>query len=205
MTKVLILFYSTYGHIYQSAEEIAKGAREVEGVTVDIKQVPETFSEEVLAKVHATEAKKAFEHVPVATPSDLAEYDAVVVGSPGKYGNMASQMKAFFDACGQLWATNALVGKVGACFTSTASQHGGNEATLLSIHTLLFHFGLVLTGLPYSCVEQNGIEEVKGGSPYGVTTIAGGDGSRQPSESEKTQMRFFGKHISEIAKKLSAK
>ncbi|KAL0483048.1 NAD(P)H dehydrogenase (quinone) [Acrasis kona] len=202
LVKVLVLFYSTYGHLYASAEEIAKGVRMVDGAEVHIRQVKETLSDEVIAKVGATETKKMFEHIPFVTPAEISEYDAIFFGTPGKYGNMAYQLKELFDSMGQLWATNALVGKVGAVFGSTASQHGGNEAVLINSRIALLHFGMIVVGLPYSSKEQMELSEVLGGTPYGVTTIAGGDGSRQISEKEKTQMQFYGKHVTEVAQKL---
>jgi len=202
MVKVLILFYSTYGHLYQLAEEIAKGVREIEGAEVDLKQIPETFSDEVLAKVHATEAKKAFAHIPVATPNDLPNYDAIFFGTPGKYGNVTSQYKDFLDQCGGLWMQNALEGKVAAAFTCTGTQHGGQEATLLAMHPSFFHFGMVVVGLPYSIKEQMNATEITGGSPYGLTSTSA-DGSRFPSENERVIARKYGAHVATIAQRLS--
>ena len=199
MAKVLVLYYSSYGHIETMAGAVAEGARSA-GATVDIKRVPETAPAEVVAAAHF---KTAHEH-PEAQPDELANYDAVIIGVPTRYGNMSSQMAAFFDRTGGLWAKGALIGKVGGAFTSSASQHGGNEATLLSVHKTLLHHGLVIVGLPYAFQGQMTLDEIAGGSPYGATTIAGGDGSRQPSKIELDGASFQGKHIAEIAAKLSA-
>jgi NAD(P)H dehydrogenase (quinone) len=205
MVKVLVLFYSTYGHIFQLAQAIAEGAKEVEGAQVDIKRVPETLSQEILEKMHAVEAQKAFAHIPVASPQDLADYDVILFGTPTRYGMMAAQMKNFLDATGGLWAKGALVGKVGAVFTSTATQHGGQETTILSFHTVLLHHGFVIVGLPYTWGGHYGHDEVKGASPYGISTIAGSNGERLPSKVELDGARFQGKHATEIGKKLAAK
>ncbi|MDF7813043.1 NAD(P)H:quinone oxidoreductase [Hymenobacter sp. YC55] len=203
--KTLIVFYSTYGHIYKLAEAIAEGAREVEGNEVVIKRVPETLSREILDKTGATGAQKAFEHVPVATPEELAEYDAIIFGTPTRYGNLCGQMQAFMDSTGGLWARGALVGKVGSAFVSTATQHGGQETTLRAFHTELLHHGFVIVGLPYAWQGQMGHEEVTGGTPYGASTVAGGQGERNPSANELEGARFQGRHTAEIAKKLSVK
>lgn len=198
MAKVLVLYYSSWGHVSQMAQAVAEGARQVEGVTVDIKRVPELVPAEVAAKF----GYKDESDVPVAAPADLEHYDAVVFGTPTRFGNMAAQMKNFLDQTGGLWAKGALVGKVGSVFTSTGTQHGGQESTILSTHTVLLHQGFVIVGLPYSFAGQTGVDEVKGGSPYGASTIAGGDGSRQPSTVELDGARFQGRHVAEIAKKL---
>ena len=202
--KVLVVFYSTYGHVYRMAEAVAEGAREVAGSQVELRRVPETLPDEVLGKMGALEAQKAFAHVPVATVDELATADAIVFGTPTRFGNMAAQMKQFLDATGQLWMKGALVGKVGSVFTSSATQHGGQESTILSTHVVLLHQGMVIVGLPYAFQGQMGVDEIKGGSPYGASTIAGGDGSRMPSEIELSGARFQGKHVASIAAKLAA-
>jgi len=199
MAKVLVLYYSSYGHIETMSRAVAEGARGA-GAEVDIKRVPETAPAEVVASAHF----KTDHEFPEAQPDDLANYDAIIVGTPTRYGNMSSQMASFFDRTGGLWAQGKLIGKVGGVFTSSASQHGGNEATILSVHKTLLHHGLVIVGLPYSFQGQLGVSEVAGGSPYGATTIAAGDGSRQPSQVELDGARFQGKHIAEIAAKLVA-
>ena len=202
--KVFIVFYSMYGHIYNMAEAVAQGAREVGGVDVELRRVPETLPQDVLDKMGAVEAQKAFAHVPVATVDELASADAIIFGTPTRFGNMTGQMRQFLDATGQLWAKGALVGKVGSVFTSTATQHGGQESTLLSFHTNLLHHGMVVVGLPYAFQGQMRTDELTGGSPYGASTIAGGRGERMPSENELAGARFQGKHVAAIAKKLAA-
>jgi len=197
MAKVLVLYYSTYGHIETMAGAIAEGARSA-GAAVDIKRVPETAPEEVAKAAHF----KLDQAAPVATVEDLANYDAIIVGTGTRFGRMSSQMAAFLDQAGGLWARGALNGKVGGAFTATASQHGGQETTLFSIITNLMHFGLVIVGLNYGYQGQMGVKEVHGGSPYGATTITDGDGSRQPSQIELDAARYQGKHIAEIAIKL---
>lgn len=197
MTKVLVLYHSTYGHIEQMAEAVADGARSA-GVSVDIRRVPELVPDEVAKKAGYKLDQKA----PVATIGELADYDAIIVGAGTRFGRMPSQMASFLDQAGGLWASGKLVGKVGGAFTSTATQHGGQEMTLFSIIANLLHFGLVVVGLPYSFAGQMRIDEVVGGSPYGATTIAGGDGSRQPSATELDGARFQGRHIAEVAAKL---
>jgi NAD(P)H dehydrogenase (quinone) len=201
--KILIVFYSTYGHVYQMAKAVAEGARQVAGADVDIRQVPETLPDEVLEKMGAVEAKKAFSQVPVCTVEELKEADAVIFGTPTRFGNMCGQMRQFLDATGQLWANGSLIGKVGSVFVSSATQHGGQESTILSFHTTLLHQGFVVVGLPYSFQGQMRIDEVTGGSPYGASTMAGGDGARMPSENELEGARFQGKHVAEIAAKLA--
>ena len=198
MTKVLVLYYSMYGHIEKMAYAVADGAREVEGADVVVKRVPELVPEEVAKQHHF----KLDQPAPIATPAELPEYDAIIVGCGTRYGGMASQMRNFFDQTGGLWVQGALIGKVASAFSSSASQHGGQEVTLLSTIPFFLHQGMVYVGLPYSCQEQMGVEEVKGGSPYGATTISAGDGSRQPSEKELGMARFQGRHVAEIAKKL---
>ncbi len=197
MAKVLVLYYSTYGHIETMAHAIAEGAREA-GAEVDVKRVPETVPEAIAKANHF----KLDQAAPVATVDDLPNYDAIIVGTGTRFGRISSQMASFWDAAGGLWFQGKLVGKVGAAFASTASQHGGQETTLFSIITNLLHFGLVIAGLPYSFTGQLDNSQVTGGSPYGATTIANGDGSRQPSENELAGARFQGKHVAEIAAKL---
>jgi NAD(P)H dehydrogenase (quinone) len=201
--KVLIVFYSTYGHIFKMAEAVAEGAKEIAGTEVHIRRTPETLSQEVLEKMGAVDAQKAFSHVPVCTVEELAEADAIIFGTPTRFGNMCGQMRQFLDATGQLWANGSLVGKVGSVFASSATQHGGQEATILTFHVTLLHHGFVVVGLPYAFQGQMRIDEVTGGSPYGATTIAGGDGSRMPSENELEAARFQGKHVAGIAIKLT--
>ena len=202
--KTLILFYSTYGHVWKMAEAAAEGAREVSGNEVAIKRVPETLPKELLDQIGATEAQKAFAHIPVATVEELADYDAIILGVPTRYGSLCGQVQAFLDATGPLWARGALVGKVGGAFVSTATQHGGQETTLRTAHTALLHHGMVIVGLPYAWQGQMRIDEITGGSPYGASTIAGGKGERQPSENELAGARFQGQHTAEIARKLAA-
>jgi NAD(P)H dehydrogenase (quinone) len=186
------------------AQAIAEGAREVAGVDVVVKRVPETLSPELLAAIGALEAQKAFANVPVATVNDLAEADAVIFGTPTRFGNMTGQMRQFLDGTGGLWAQGKLVGKVGSVFTSSATQHGGQESTILSFHTTLLHHGMVIVGLPYAFSGQTRIDEITGGSPYGASTIAGGKGERLPSDNELAAARYQGRHVAQIAKKLSA-
>jgi len=200
MTKVLVLYYSTYGHVETMAKAVAEGARGVDGVEVTVKRVPELMPEDVAKKAGV----KLDQEAPIAKPEELADYDAVIFGTPTRFGNMAAQMRNFLDQTGSLWMKGSLVGKVGSAFASTATQHGGQETTLTSFHTTLFHLGFVVVGLPYSCKEQMDMTEIVGGSPYGATTLAGGDGSRQPSEKELTMARFQGRHVAEIAAKLAA-
>jgi len=202
--KVLVLFYSMYGHVYALAQAVADGAREVPGVDVVVKRVPETLPPEVIQAMGATEAQKAFAQVPVATVDDLADADAIVFGTPTRFGNMVGQMRQFLDATGGLWAQGKLVGKVGSVFASTATQHGGQESTILSFHTTLLHHGMVIVGLPYAFQGQTRMDEITGGSPYGASTITGGKGERMPSENELAAAKFQGRHVAQIAKKLSA-
>lgn len=197
MAKVLVLYYSTYGHIETMANAMAEGAREA-GAQVDIKRVPETVAEERARANHF----KYDQDAPIATVDDLANYDAIIIGTGTRFGRMSSQMAAFLDQAGGLWASGKLNGKVGSAFTSTGSQHGGQETTLFSIITNLLHFGMTIAGLPYSFQGQMRNDEVTGGSPYGATTIANGDGSRLPSENELDGARFQGRHVAEIANKL---
>ena len=201
--KVLIVFYSTYGHVYKMAEAVAEGVKQVAGAEVDILQVPETLPPEVLEKMGAVEAQKAFSHIPECSVDDLAQADAVIFGTPTRFGNMCGQMRQFLDATGQLWANGSLVGKVGSVFTCSATQHGGQESTILTFHVTLLHHGFVVVGLPYAFQGQMRVDEITGGSPYGASTIAGGDGSRTPSENELEGARFQGRHVAEIATKLT--
>jgi len=199
MTKVLVLYYSSYGHIEQMAKAAAEGVAKVSGVTAVVKRVPETVPAEIAKQMHF----KLEQAAPIATVEELADYDAIIFGTPTRYGNMAAQMKTFIDMTGGLWMKGALVGKVGSVISSSATQHGGQETTITSFHTVLFHHGMVVVGLPYACQDQMGVEEVKGGTPYGASTIAGADGSRQPSEKELGMARFQGEHVAKIAAKLS--
>lgn len=203
--KVQIVFHSLYGHIYRLAEAIAEGAREVADVEVAVAQVPETLPHEILEKLGAVEAKKAFAHVPTADPHALADADAIILGTPTRFGASTAQMQAFLDATGGLWAKGALIGKVGSAFTSTASQHGGQETTIVHLHTFFYHHGMVVSGVPYAAVGLSNLDEVTGGSPYGASTIAGPRGDRTPSANELGIARFQGKHVAGIAAKLAAK
>lgn len=200
MTKILVLYYSSYGHIETMAQAIAEGVSEIDGAVATIKRVPELVPEEVARK----SGMKLDQDAPLASVAELADYDSIIFGTPTRFGNMASQMRNFLDQAGGLWARNALVGKVGSVFTSSASQHGGQESTILSFHTTLLHLGMVIVGLPYSAADQTTLDEITGGSPYGASTIAGGDGSRQPSARELGLARFQGRHVAGIAAKLAA-
>ena len=197
MAKVLVLYYSTYGHIETMAQAVADGARST-GATVDLKRVPETAPPDVAKAAHF----KLDQAAPIATVAELADYDAIIVGAPTRFGRMPSQMASFLDQAGGLWARGALNGKVGGAFTSTATQHGGQEVTLFSIITNLLHFGMVIVGLPYSFAGQMTLDEIVGGSPYGATTIAGGQGQRAPSATELDGARYQGRLIAETARKL---
>ncbi|MGO4684520.1 NAD(P)H:quinone oxidoreductase [Hyphomicrobium sp. 2TAF46] len=197
MSKVLVLYYSSYGHIEKMSEAVAEGVREA-GAEATIKRVPELVPEEVAQKMHF----KLDQAAPIATVNELADYDAIIIGVPTRFGNMPAQMKNFLDQTGGLWLSGKLIGKVGSVFTSTATQHGGQESTILSTHTVLLHQGMVIVGLPYSFQGQMGVKEIAGGSPYGASTIADGDGSRQPSENELAAARFQGRHVAQIAARL---
>lgn len=201
--KVLIVFYSMYGHIYQMAQAVAEGAREVPNAEIELRRVPETLSWDVLEKMGALEAQKKMAEIPVCTVDELSEADAIIFGTPTRFGNMCGQMRQFLDATGQLWARGALVGKVGSVFASSATQHGGQESTILSFHTTLLHHGMVLVGLPYTFAGQSRVDEISGGSPYGASTIAGTQGERQPSENELAAARYQGRHVTAIAAKLA--
>ena len=200
--KVLILYYSTYGHVHKMAEAVGEGVREIDGAEAILRRVPETLPEEVLEKMGAVEAQQFMSKVPICSVEELASADAVIFGTPTRFGNMCGQMRQFLDATGQLWAQGTLVGKVGSVFTSSATQHGGQESTILSFHITLLHHGFVIVGLPYTFQGQMRIDEITGGSPYGASTIAGGSGERMPSENELDAARFQGKHVATIASKL---
>jgi NAD(P)H dehydrogenase (quinone) len=201
--RILIVYYSMYGHVHRLAEAVVEGAKEIEGAEVEMRRVPETLSTEILVKMGASEAQKSFAHVPICTVDELASADAIIFGTPTRFGNMCGQMRQFLDATGQLWAKGKLVGKVGSVFTSSATQHGGQESTILSFHMTLLHHGMIVVGLPYTFQGQMRIDEITGGSPYGVSTIAGGQGERMPSENELAGARFQGKHVAMIASKLA--
>ncbi len=200
--NILIVFHSTYGHMYRMAQAAAEGARET-GADVEIKRVPEILSADIIEAMGATEAQKQMADVPVATPEDLVRADGIIFGVPTRFGNMVGQMRMFLDSTGPQWASGALVGKVGSVMSSTATQHGGQESTILSTHTTLLHHGMVVVGLPYAFQGQTTIEEVSGGSPYGASTITGGDGSRLPSDNELAGARYQGRHVAQIAGKLA--
>ncbi len=198
MAKVLVLYYSSYGHIETMAAAMAEGARSVAGADVVVKRVPELVPDEV-AKAAGIRLDQA---APIASPGELGEYDAIIFGTPTRFGNMAAQMRNFLDQTGGLWAKGALIGKVGSVFVSTASQHGGQETTITSFHTTLLHHGMIIVGLPYSWPGATRMDEVSGGTPYGASTLAGADGSRQPSANELEGARFQGRHVADIATKL---
>jgi len=198
MAKMLVLYYSTWGHVETMAQAVAEGARAA-GAEVTIKRVPETMPPDVAALIHA----KTDQAAPIAAPGELADYDAIVFGTPTRFGNMCGQMRNFLDQTGALWAKGALIGKVGSVFVSTASQHGGQETTITSFHTTLFHHGMVVVGVPYSLPELTNMTEISGGTPYGASTLANGDGSRQPSDNELAIAQAQGRHVAEIAAKLA--
>jgi NAD(P)H dehydrogenase (quinone) len=202
MVKIMIVYYSMYGHIHKMALAVAEGAKRVKGVEVRIYRVAETLPDEVLKKMGAMEAKKTMSDVPVCRVDDLVWADAIIFGTPTRYGNMTAQMRTFLDATSQLWVKGSLIGKIGSVFTSSATQHGGQESTILSFHTTLLHHGMVLVGLPYSFQGQMRLDEITGGSPYGASTIAGTQGERMPSENELTAARFQGEHVTRIAAKM---
>ena len=202
--KALIVYYSTYGHVHKMAEAVAEGVMEIDGAEAILRRVPETLPEEVLKKMGAAGAQQSMSNVPICTVEELVSADAVIFGTPTRFGNMCGQMRQFLDATGQLWAKGALVGKIGSVFTSSATQHGGQESTILSFHITLLHHGFVIVGLPYTFQGQMRIDEITGGSPYGASTIAGGSGERMPSENELNAARFQGKHVATIAMKLKA-
>jgi NAD(P)H dehydrogenase (quinone) len=200
--KTLIVYYSMYGHVHKMAEAVAEGVRKIDGAEAVMRRVPETLPEDVLQKMGAVEAQKSMSNVPICTVDELASADAIIFGTPTRFGNMCGQMRQFLDATGQLWAKGTLVGKVGSVFTSSATQHGGQESTILSFHITLLHHGFVVVGLPYTFQGQMRIDEITGGSPYGASTIAGGSGERMPSPNEIDAARFQGKHVATIASKL---
>ncbi|QDR83243.1 NAD(P)H:quinone oxidoreductase [Sporomusa termitida] len=202
--KILVVYYSLYGHVHRMAEAVASGIREA-GAEAVLRRAPETLTTEILEKMGALEAQKTFSHIPVCTLDELAEADAIIFGTPTRFGNMCGQMRQFLDATGQLWQQGKLVGKAGSVFTSTATQHGGQESTILSMHITLLHHGMVIVGLPYTFAGQSSIDEMTGGSPYGATTIAGGRGERLPSANELAGAAFQGKHVATIARKLNNK
>ena len=201
MTRVLIVYYSMYGHVEAMADAVAEGARKVVGVEVAIKRVPETIPEDQARAIGVKLDQKA----PIATAEELADYDAIIFGTPTRFGNMAAQMRSFLDQTAKMWLNGTLIGKVGGVFTSTATQHGGHETTVTSFHTTLLHHGMVIVGVPYSCRELMTMSEVSGGSPYGASTLAGSDGKRMPSANELAIARFQGRHTAEIAKRLVAR
>ena len=201
--KVQVVFYSLYGHVWRLAEAVADGARQA-GAQVELLQVAETLPAEVIAKMGATEAKKAFAHVPVADPRKLADADAIILGSGTRFGGATAQMRAFIDQTGPLWSAGSLIGKVGSAFTSTASQHGGQETTLQNLHNFFFHQGLVIVGVPYGAQELLNMNEITGGTPYGASTVTGAQGQRLPSDNELAIARYQGKHTAEVAAKLVA-
>ncbi len=201
--RIDVVFYSMYGHVYTLAEAVAEGAREHPGADVNLYQVPELMPDEALERSGAKQARQAFAHVPTAKPEQLGEADAIIFGTPTRFGNMCAQMRNFLDQTGSLWANGALIGKVGSVFTSTASQHGGQETTLTSFHTTLLHHGMIIVGVPYSEQRLVNMDEITGGTPYGATTITRGDGSRQPSENELAIARTQGQRVAEITKKMT--
>jgi NAD(P)H dehydrogenase (quinone) len=200
MTRILVLYYSMYGHVETLAKAVAEGSRSVEGVDAVIKRVPELVPEETARKAGA----KLDQDAPIATVEELPDYDAIIFGTPTRFGNMCAQMRNFLDQTGKHWLSGALIGKIGSVFTSTATQHGGQETTITSFHTTLLHHGMVILGVPYSCQGILNMDEITGGSPYGASTLAGGDNRRQPSANELDIARFQGEHVAKLAKKLSA-
>jgi len=203
ITKIQIIFYSMYGHIYRMAEAVADGIKMVEGTEVAIYQVPELVPQNILEKIGAAKAREVFVHIPVANVEQLSEADAIIFGTPTRFGNMCAQMRNFLDQTGGLWAKGALIGKVGSVFTSTGTQHGGQETTIIGFHITLLHQGMIIVGIPYSESRILNMTEITGGTPYGASTIAGPDGSRWPSENELAIARFQGKHVADITKKLA--
>ncbi len=201
--KILVVYYSSYGHIHRMAEAVVEGAKGVSGADVELLRVPETLPEEILRKMGAFEAQQKQEHIPVCTVEDLPRAAAVIFGAPTRYGTVCGQMRQFLDGTGRLWSKGSLVGKVGSVFTSSATQHGGQEATILGLHTTLLHLGMIVVGLPYSFTGQTRMDEITGCSPYGASTIAGGKGERLPSENELDGARYQGRHVAEIAAKLA--
>jgi NAD(P)H dehydrogenase (quinone) len=201
--KVLVVFYSAYGHVYKLAEAVSEGAKQVEGTTVTLRRVPETLSDALLKNIGAFEAQKQFAHIPACGIDELAGVDAIIFGTPTRFGNMCGQMRQFLDGTGGLWMKGALVGKIGSVFTSTATQHGGQETTITSFHSTLLHHGMVIVGVPYSEQRLLNMKEITGGSPYGASTLADADGSRKPTENELAIANFQGRHVATIARKLA--
>ncbi|HYP08814.1 MAG TPA: NAD(P)H:quinone oxidoreductase [Bryobacteraceae bacterium] len=201
--RIQIIFYSMYGHIYTMAEAVAEGARQVPGADVSIYQVAELVPEEALVRTGASAARGRFAHIPIVEPSVMADADAIIFGTPTRFGSMAAQMRNFLDQTGQMWAKGTLIGKVASVFTSTATQHGGHETTITNFHTTLLHHGMIIVGVPYSCPGLTDMSEITGGSPYGAGTLAGPDGSRQPTTIELDTARFQGRHVAEITAKLT--
>ena len=201
-TKIYVVFYSLYSHVYQLAEAVVEGAKEVKDTEVSLFQVPELMPDDALEKSGAKETRASFSHVPIITPDQLEDADAIIFGTPTRFGNMAAQMRNFLDQTGGLWMKGGLIGKVGSVFTSTGTQHGGQETTITSFHTTLLHHGMVIVGVPYSEQRLMNMEEITGGTPYGASTLAGADGSRQPSQNELEIAKFQGRHVAEIAQKL---
>ena len=202
--KVLVVYYSMYGHVYRLVEAAAKGVRSVPDVEAAVRRVSETLPPEVIEKLGATEAQKQQAHIPVCTVDELAQYDGIIFAAPTRFGAVCGQMRQFLDATGSLWMKGSLVGKVGSVFTSSATQHGGQESTILGFHTTLLHHGMVIVGLPYSFQGQMGVGEITGSSPYGASTIAGPDGKRLPSDNELAGARYQGEHVAKLVKKLVA-
>ena len=203
-TKIKVIFHSLYGHVYQLAEAVAAGAREVPGVEVELLQVAELLPDSILEKMGALGAKKTFAHIPLASAATLAEADGILFGTGTRFGSASASMQAFFDSTGGLWAKGALIGKVGGVFVSTGTQHGGHETTVTGMQTFLFHHGMLVAGVPYAAQELTNMQELTGGSPYGAGTLAGADGSRQPTANELAIARFQGRHTAQIAAKLAA-
>lgn len=203
MTQIQVVFYSMYGHVYEMAQEVANGALEVAGTNVDLYQVQELIPDDRLEASGAKGARQGFAHIPVITPADLASADAIIFGTPTRFGNMCAQMRNFLDQTSQLWMQGGLVGKVGSVFTSTATQHGGQETTIISFHTTLLHHGMIVVGVPYTEQRLSEVGEVSGGTPYGASTVASPDGSRWPSDNERAIARFQGRHVAEITSKLN--
>ena len=201
-TKIQIVFYSMYGHIYHMAEAVAEGARSVPNMEVELYQVAELVPDDILEKSGALKARKQFSHIPIINPAQLADADAIIFGTPTRFGNMCAQMRNFLDQTGGLWMANKLVGKVGSVFTSTGTQHGGQETTITSFHSTLFHLGFVVVGVPYSESRLLNMNEITGGTPYGASTLAGATGERNPSDNELSIAKYQGKHVAETAKAL---
>ena len=198
MSKLLVLYYSTWGHVERMAQEVAAGARAVAGTAVTLKRVPESMPPETAAAIHA----KTDQAAPIAEPDELADYDAIIFGTPTRFGNMCGQMRNFLDRTGNLWQQGKLVGKIGSVFASTATQHGGQETTITSFHSTLLHHGMVIVGVPYACAGLTNMDEISGGTPYGATTLSKGDGSRMPSANELAIARYQGQHVAALAKKM---